>query len=166
MTVKIESKAEIEAQKAEKLSAFGGLNLLYIKRQLSELLGLIGRDGIFDEYTRHDISHVDKMLGMLDWLIPESTKNAMSCTDWLLTVMGIYFHDLGMLVSKKEFAARDFSGFPQFRDSVLFVGEQGEDYRHKISDLPADQQDRFLYQEFVRHNHAERIRCWISGVGY
>ncbi|MDD5095684.1 MAG: hypothetical protein PHV74_15120 [Dehalococcoidia bacterium] len=165
MTVKLASKAETEAQKAERLPAFGGINVLHIKRQLSELLLLIGRDGVFDEYTRHDIGHVDKMLDMLDWLIPESTKSVMSCADWLLTVLGIYFHDLGMLVSRQEFSAREASEFPLFRDSVLFAGEQGEDYRHKIADLPAEQQDRFLYQEFVRQNHAERIRLWISGVG-
>lgn len=49
-------------QKAEELPAFSGLKLIQIKRQLAEVLGLIGRNGVFDEYTKHDISHVDEML--------------------------------------------------------------------------------------------------------
>ena len=29
--------------------------------------------------------------------------------------------------------------------------------------LPPEQRDRFLYQEFVRNNHATRVRNWIIG---
>ncbi len=164
MPVELTSHAEIEAKNAEKLPAFGSLNLLYIKRQIDTLLQLIGREGIFDEYTRHDISHVDKMLAMLEWLVPDSIKRIMSPTDWLLIVLGIYFHDLGMLVTKHEFANRESSGFPEFRDSVLFAGDQGQDYQHKIAALPPEKRERFLYQEFVRERHAERVRWWITGT--
>lgn len=163
MEVKLSTKAEFEAKKAEGLEAFGGLNLLHIKRQIAHLLALIGRDGIFDEYTRHDISHIDKMLSALDWLIPDTTKMIMTSADWLLSVLGIYFHDVGMLVTKQEFADRESSGFSKFCEDVLFAGDQGEDYKHKVGELPTDEKDRFLYQEFVRHNHAERVRWWIAG---
>jgi len=66
----LETEAEKRAQEAEKLPAFSGIKLLYVKQQVDELLGLIGRNGIFDEYTKHDISHIDEMLKILDWLIP------------------------------------------------------------------------------------------------
>lgn len=163
MDVKLESIAEIEAAKSEKLPAFAGLNLLHIKRQVAKILSLFGRNGIFEEYTRHDIGHVDEMLALLEWLVPESTKAIMSPTDWLLIVLGIYFHDVGLLVTRKEFKVRESSGFPNFRDSTLFGGKQGDEYKEKVLSLPKDQQDRFLYQEFVRHNHAERVRWWILG---
>jgi hypothetical protein len=164
MSVELTSNAEKAALAAEKLQAFGGLNLLYIKRQLAHLLGLIGKGRIFDGYTKHDISHVDKMLGLLDWLIPDATQKIMTPADWLLVVLAIYFHDLGMLVTPKEYANRYASGFAEFRDGKLFLGDEGEDYRHKISALAPDDQERFLYQEFVRDKHAERIRAWINGV--
>ena len=70
------------------------------------MLGLIGRDGIFSTYTRHDISHIDSMLRMLDWLIPDETKKAMTSVDWLLIVLAIYLHDLGMAVTWAEFENR------------------------------------------------------------
>lgn len=159
----LNSNAEKLAEKAESLPAFSGLKLSHIKDQLEKLLSLIGRDGIFDEYTQHDISHIDKMLGMLDWLIPKDTKEIMSPADWLMTVLAIYFHDLGMLVTKREYDARESSGFLAFRDSELFAGDNGEDYRFKVEKLGADRGERFVYQEFVRSKHAERIRSWIMG---
>ena len=46
---------------------------------------------------------IDEMLEILDWLIPKDTKAIMSPADWLLTVLAIYFHDLGMLVPPEEY---------------------------------------------------------------
>ena len=103
MINELNTEAEILAQKAEELPAFSGIKLLHIKRQVADLLSLIGRDGIFDEYTKHDISHIDEMLKILEWLIPKETKQIMSPSDWLITVLSIYFHDLGMLVTPKEY---------------------------------------------------------------
>jgi molecular chaperone HtpG len=163
MTIELSTAAEATAQKAEILTAFGGLNLLHIKRQVAALLGLIGRERIFDEYTKHDISHIEQMLETLDWIIPELTKPAMSTADWLMIVLAIYFHDLGMLVTRDEFEVREQSGFPSYRDNVLFAGPSGADYKAKVDTLEAAERERFLYQEFVRHKHAERIRTWILG---
>lgn len=155
--------AELAAKKAENLPAFSGLSLIHIKRQVARILELIGREGIFDQYTVHDISHIDKMLGTLDWLIPDSTKKIMSPADWLMTVLSIYFHDMGMLVTAEEFDSRSTSDFPRYRDEVLFGGAEGADYQAKVKTLPEDRVERFLYQEFVRHKHAERIRNWVMG---
>jgi len=164
MDVVLGSKAEEKARAAESLPAFGGLNLLHVKRQVALLLSLIGRNRIFDEYTRHDITHIDSMLRMLDWIVPDSTQKVMSPADWLLAVLGIYFHDLGMLVTKKEYDQRARSGFPEFCNQVLFADTEGQDYKTRVEKLPPDELERFLYQEFVRHTHAERIRRWILGT--
>jgi molecular chaperone HtpG len=155
--------AEIQAEKALSLPAFDRVNLLGIRRQLVVLLSLIGRDGIFDEYTRHDISHIDSLLESLNWIVPDKSKKKMTPADWLMAVLAIYFHDLGMLVTKNEFEARNESGFPHYRDHTLFAGEDGTDYKARIGGLPLEEADRFLYQEFVRHHHAERIKNWIMG---
>lgn len=159
----LRTRAELEAEKAEALPAFSGLKLLHVKRQVAELLGLIGRNGIFDEYTRHDISHIDSMLEILDWLIPDKTKTIMSPADWLLVVLAVYFHDVGMLVTRNEWEVRVSSGFLDYRDTVLFEGDQGKDYKAKVGVLSSPEAERFIYQEFVRHKHAERIRNWIMG---
>ncbi len=161
--VELSSAPEVAAKKAEALPAFSGLNLLHIKRQVAQIIGLIGRDGIFDQYTVHDISHIDSLLESLNWLIPEPTKEIMSPADWLMTVLSIYFHDMGMIVTAGEFDSRNSSEFPRYRDEHLFGGKAGSDYRAKVSLLTPERAERFLYQEFVRHKHAERIRDWING---
>jgi molecular chaperone HtpG len=157
------TQAEKEAKRAESLPAFHGLNLLHIRRQVTRLLKLIGGDGIFDQFTAHDITHIDKMLDNLEWIIPDTTKNIMSPADWLMTVLSIYFHDMGMLVTAREFDNREQSGFPRYKSEILFGGSSGIDYKEKVQKLPADRVERFLYQEFVRSIHAERIRMWVTG---
>lgn len=155
------SKAEKFAEKAESLKSFSGLKLLHVKRQVAHILGQIGRDGIFDEYTKHDISHIDFMLDSLDWIIPEETQAKLTPANWLMLTLSIYFHDLGMLVTKEEFKERKKSSFPSYKQSIL-DGQFGLDYRDKILALKnEDTQDRFIYQELVRRTHAERIKYWI-----
>lgn len=159
------TNAEEHARKAEELQAFLGINLLNIKQKVAILLNLIGKDGFFDQYTNHDISHVEKMLKTLDWLIPQTTKDIMSSADWLMIVLAIYFHDLGMLVTKKEYETRNEkdSGFQYFCNRVLFEGRDGEDYRDKVNQIYSENIEHFLYQEFVRYTHAKRVRMWITG---
>lgn len=157
-----QTAAEKAALEAQSLPAFGDVNLLGIKEKVAEALNLVGRSCIFHEYTLHDISHAEKMLQSLDWLIPEDTQETMTPADWLLLVLSIYFHDLGMLVTDSEFESREKSGFPAFRDQELFRGDTGTDYSSKVAELGEDQ-DRFLYQEYIRRHHADRIADWIQG---
>lgn len=111
---------ELKAKVANSLRAFSSINLVDIKNKIRNLLALIGRNGIFDEYTKHDISHIDGMLYSLDYLIPNSTKEIMTTADWLLIVLSFYFHDLGMLVTKKEFENRTKSKeFNKFKEDYL-----------------------------------------------
>lgn len=157
------SFAEQKAAEAQSLPAFGALALPSIRKAVGQLLGHIGSNGIFEQYTVHDISHIDKMLKIVDWLIPEATKRIMTPADWLMIVLAIYFHDLGMVVTRKEFEGRLNSDYADFRRSV-FRGEQGEDYRAKVEGFASrEEAERFLYQEFVREHHAERIRMWLCG---
>src|SRR5688572_9773504 len=125
--VKLETDAEHLARKAQDLPAFADVNLLGIKGKVAELVGLIGREKLFDEYTLHDVSHLNKMLAMLSWLIPPDAHEQMSPPDWMLIVLAIYFHDAGMLITRDEFDRRSESGFIAFRDQELFSGDSGTD---------------------------------------
>ena len=166
MNIELGTNAEKNAARAEHLPAFSGLKLLHIKRNVAELLGQIGGQGIFDSYTRHDISHIDEMLKMLDWLIPTNVQSIMTAADWLLIVLGIYFHDMGMLVTRDEYEARHKSEFDDFCKRVLFAEDVGTDYKAKVDTLDPDEASRFLYQEFVRNKHGERVRNWIMGKAH
>src|SRR5271165_2745502 len=87
MDLQLPSTAEQQASASEKFPCFSGLNLLHIRREVGKLLDLIGGNGIFDEYTRHDVSHIDSMIQQLtELIIPASTQELMTPTDWLLIV--------------------------------------------------------------------------------
>lgn len=164
MAITADSIAEKHAAETQNLRAFGGFNLLHTKREVAKLLALIGSNGIFDEYTKHDISHIDEMLELLTTtIIPVASQKLMTPADWLMIVLGVYFHDLGMLVTKFEYQRRDESGFPDFRAKLLTDDDQGKDYQERVGRLEPDERERFLYQEFVRDHHAHRIRSWVVG---
>jgi molecular chaperone HtpG len=156
------STIEKKAAEANSFDAFVQCNLPGIKDSVTSLLELIGRDGIFGEYTKHDISHVNKLLEMSDWLIPPATLQKLTVADSLMITLAIYFHDLGMLVTREEFDRRGESDFPAFKQKV-FEGGGGEDYSEKVRKMPRQEAERFLYQEFVREIHAQRIRSWVAG---
>ena len=98
------------------------------------------------------------MLKIVEWLIPDITKEKMTYAEWLMLTLAIYFHDLGMVVTKDEFEHRDETGFKEFKEKVL---ENTEEFEYE--ECAKERGDSFLYQEFVRENHAARIRQWIEG---
>lgn len=157
-----DSFAEHKALEAIKLPAFRNVNLSLIKDKLNVILSKIGSNGIFDEYTKHDITHVDGILKSLEKIVPEDTKNVMTGADWLLTTLAVYFHDMGMFVRKEEFDQRntdpEYLNFCQemYKNKMVSV---------KLAKLPLEKKDRFLYQEYVRHNHGKRVESWITNAG-
>lgn len=66
--------AEKQAEKAESLSFCSGIKLLHIRNCVEKMLEQIGKDDIFREYTVHNIRHVDAMLEITEWLIPDASK--------------------------------------------------------------------------------------------
>lgn len=151
---------EKRAQDASMLTAFKDINLLSIKSKLNMMLNHIGDDGIFDEYTKHDLSHVENVLRKVDMLIPDDTKGIMTHADWLVIVLSVYFHDLGMFVSKEEFDNRN----NDLEYSEFYSGLSTEDFTIKLKELSPDRRERFIYQEYVRKNHGKRIKDWINEV--
>ena len=121
------SYAERRALEATKFESFA-VNLSEVKRVTSELLSQIGKNGLFAEYTKHDISHIDEVLALADWLVDDETRKHMSDADWFLITLSIYFHDMGMLVTKEEFNNRDQSSFAEFCNTELFSGPRSDEY--------------------------------------
>ncbi|WP_164706455.1 HD domain-containing protein, partial [Pseudomonas viridiflava] len=70
------------------------------------LLNEVQRFGFFNEYTNHNFDHVESMLNMANWIIPDQTKSALQPADYLLLTLSIYFHDLGLLISIAEYERR------------------------------------------------------------
>lgn len=161
MSEKLEFYLEEKAEKAESLRIFSGVKLLHIKRQVGILLSHIGDNGIFAEYTKHNISHVNEMLRIAEWIIPKVTKEAMTVSEYMMLVLSIYFHDMGMLVTNEEYEHRmDNVEYRQYRKSI-YDGEFGQEYIRQINKI--SEPEKFLYQEYVRKEHAKRIKQWILG---
>ncbi|MFO6451229.1 MULTISPECIES: ATP-binding protein [unclassified Aeromicrobium] len=157
------SNAELRAEKAQKLTAFSGLNLHHVRSEVSEALSHFGRIGVLEEYTKHDITHIDSMLAMYDWLIPQESQAQMTSADWLLLTLSTYFHDFGLLVTREEFDAReDLPAFLTYKKRILENDDPSvQDYRSQVAQMEQARAEEFLYQEFVRENHASRIRGWL-----
>ena len=130
MVEELKTQIETRAEKAEELRVFSGVKLLHIKKQVELLLDHIGDYGIFAEYTKHDISHIDEILNIAEWIIPEKTKKVMTSSEWMMLVLAIYFHDMGMLFSKEEYDNRYNTEFKMYKKRV-FNGEFGKDYISK-----------------------------------
>jgi molecular chaperone HtpG len=160
----LQTEVEKSADLARHLPAFSGLSLPDVRKNVAEMLGLIGRvEGIFATYTRHDISHIDKMLGMLDWLIPERTAAVMTPIDWLAIVLAIYLHDLGMLVTAEEFRDRQKNAVFAGWQRGLSDSSDGRVFLDRTGRMSEGQRDRFFFEEYIRKGHATRVREWITG---
>lgn len=141
------SNAEIKALDAIKLTSFSSINLENIKKILKDALEQNRSNGVFREYTQHDISHIDGMLVLVDDIIPKETKDIMSPTDWMMLVLSFYLHDFGMLVTKDEIDNKE--------SDIDFIDYKN---KHKFSGLTDDD----IFQNYIRDNHGERISNWLT----
>ncbi|MCI5143958.1 MAG: hypothetical protein D3923_00185 [Candidatus Electrothrix sp. AR3] len=160
----LETYAEQQAEAARQVNGFKDFALNGVRDKIAEILSMIGRvDGIFSTYTLHDISHIDSMLNMLDWMIPPETKEQLTSIEWLLIVLSFYFHDLGMVVTTDEFKERNSdTAFRTFIDSIENE-PSSRDYLDRVQNIPEQEKDAFMYQEYIRANHAHRIKEWVAG---
>lgn len=161
----LNSLAERKADSTRNLAEFNNLSLPGVREQVSEMLRMIGNEGIFSTYTKHDISHIDEMLEMLEWVIPECTANKMTPADWLLVVLSIYLHDLGLLVTSEEYQNRNENEeFCLWFKGLDYTSEGREYLIARTHRMNQDEKDRFFFQEYIRKGHAARIREWITGA--
>ena len=155
--------AEQNADTVRELNDFEEFSLPHVRSKVEELLSLIGKEKVFSTYTKHDISHIDHMLGMLEWIIPEPTQERMTAPDWLLSVLGIYFHDLGMVVAEGEFIERNENpAFVNWFESLENT-KDGLEFRARTYRMTDEEKEVFFFQEYVRIGHASRIKEWITG---
>lgn len=155
--VTIDSFAEQKAKDALSLSKFKGVDLSHIKESLAKMLEHITDQGMFDQYTKHDITHIDGMLKLIDDIIPQSVVGTMTPTDWLMIVLSIYFHDLGMLITHEEFDNRYES--QDYKDFLLSINDSS------YEKIDVEKRERSKYQDYVRVKHGDRIFEWINGIG-
>lgn len=141
---------ELYAQEASSYDCFKEIDLLKIKDRLADILSHLRDNGSFKEYTQHDISHIDGMLKILEYLIPDKTKKIMHPADWMMLVLSVYFHDYGMLVTQDEISNRNLDeAFLEYKETY---------YGMDNNSITEDE----LYENYVRIHHADRIYDWLN----
>lgn len=104
------------------------------------------------------------MLKTLDWIIPNDTKESMTPADWILLVLSVYFHDIGLLITKNEFENRfNNTDYKNYLANPVISAEKYKDYNARLSQMSSDLADRLRYQDFVRYTHGKRVRAWLDG---
>ena len=157
--------AEQKADAATKYLAFS-INLMHVRTAVSDVLSEWKSSGVFFEYTIHNFAHVYDMLLVTEWLIPDKTKESMTPGDWFMLTLAIYFHDIGLLISKSEFEARHRNPeFIAYAHNPILAPEKHKEYLASLEQMGQEEEDRIQYQEFVRVNHGKRVRAWIEGTG-
>lgn len=150
----MKSKAENNALACQSNPFFidANLNLEAIRNKLEKILAHIGEHDMFSEYTKHDITHVDGVLSLLDHIIPSSTAAKLTAAEWMLIVLSAYFHDFGLLITNDEFETRNEN--PKY---MKYVNDHG-------LRLGNEKKERKYYENFVRIHHGDRIHDWIMGI--
>lgn len=145
------------ARDAEQVACFRGFSLIAVKDFVEVALAQIGKEGIFWQYTDHSIRHIDAIVKLAEEIL--TGPEGLTPADALLITLALYFHDLGMVVTKAEFESRGETDFLQVKESLA------EQYvaNGKSDEVNGPDFERHAYEEYVRRNHAARIRNWVSG---
>ncbi len=144
---------------ATQIKPYKGLKLDHAIDTIGDALKLIHAQGFFIDYTRHGPEHSIELIKSLDWLISDDQRGSLTDADYLFLLLSCALHDLGMLVTKDEFFRRDKKLISEFEEELKktihggeFFGSIPKDYQYK---------EELIFEEFVRHHHAARIRSAI-----
>jgi len=136
-----------------------GIALTTLKPLTSQLMDGVRTSGFFRTYTDHSMRHAQEMFAILRWLLPQTVQSTLTDVECALLVLSVYFHDLGMLASQREFESRNIDAeFKSFRDLYL----QAFDTTAAL-DIDHPTLDHFIFEEYIRHTHAQRIFDWLTG---
>lgn len=156
--------AENRALPATSLPAFP-INMHDVRAKVRAILDNWKSGGLFYEYTDHSFQHVVDMLDMCEWIIPGETQDIMTPADWFMLVVSIYFHDIGLLVTKREFETRASNpDFKSFLVNPVLDADKNREYEARLAQMSRDAADAIRYQDFVRYSHGKRVRAWIDGT--
>ena len=136
-----------------------GLDLKGIRKAVEILLCNIKRSNFFRTYTDHSIKHCDQMFSILSWLIPSTLRDELTYAENALLTLSVYFHDMGMLATEEEFRNLSENGAYKRYEQAYTQQYDASSQR----DIDHTLWERFLFEEFIRSTHAQRIYDWLTG---
>jgi hypothetical protein len=104
------------------------------------------------------------MLETTRWLIPDETQKEMTPADWIMLVLAIYFHDIGLLITRVEYENRyKDPDFKTFLENPVLPAEKHAQFTAKLKSLPESAAERIRFEEYVRFSHGKRVKSWLEG---
>lgn len=126
----------------------------------------------FPHYSRHDVTHVKKIIDSIELILGKDRINKLSIGDVWMILVSAYLHDIGMLFSSDE--EEEIWKF-QSMDNFMSECEKGINNADILQAIKIirnkDQNDQMkvnhsvtvLTAEYIRKNHAQRSRQIVDG---
>ena len=73
-----------------------------VKDKITQYIPTI--DYRFRQFTRHDVSHLEALENILDWLVPSPVWKELNHYEMFCLIGAIWSHDIGMGANKDEIA--------------------------------------------------------------
>ena len=126
-------------------------NLTRVREKRKNIIEL-GEKGGFEKNTGHIIiPKLEEMVGIKEWLNPDETKKEMTSAEWLMLTLAVYFHDLGMVVTKDEYENERPHLFKNYKMKSFLEWKN-----QSMLNLLKNKTNIFLYQEFVRRKSCKK----------
>ena len=75
-----------------------------------------------------------------------------------MLTLSVYFHDMGLLISRKEFDGRNSNPeYQRYISDVLPSRHDANDFLSKLSALQDLKKGKLLFEENVRYHHGDRV---------
>ena len=105
---------------------------------------------LFPLFTDHTMRHSDGVIAILDWLVPDTTKELLDEWELYFLCAATYLHDIGMV--------EGCPGTPSGDDWTTYL----EEYRLKHEDIESDDLlEHYAKRDYVRDHHHERSEEYI-----
>jgi hypothetical protein len=124
----------------------------------------------FPTYTLHDFGHSQRVVTILDWLVPDAVKTALAAEELFFLILGAWFHDCGMIapasdqpdavreehhVRSESLVVREHNEFRLDDAEARFIGRIGKGHRRvdltrpEYGDLPFGSKNVVIRQGFL-----------------
>lgn len=106
---------------------------------------------LFPEFTKHDISHSNTLVKILEMIIPESLKDKLSEYEIFFLLSAAYFHDVGMALLQNEL------------DDPEINNLTGDRLKNSIRECHHIRSDLYIQQNYQKLGFVDHHQAYIVG---
>ncbi|MCW3168622.1 ATP-binding protein [Chryseobacterium sp. 09-1422] len=116
------------------------------------------------EFTLHDPNHSNKIIEIMDKIIPQAVIEKFNSIELSLLILSAYLHDIGMTCDKatKEDIISNSQEFDILFKSNIDKYQKFEQYKSEENHRAATFIEDQIFTEYLRRNHVKRSANFIS----